>query len=208
MKALRWIIPALIIIALVMLFIAPAFFPLLTYHRVDSTASIDQIRVEQEKLMDFGSRCVLMLPLMFIVWVVYAICGRKNLYRKSIAKLLGHLCLGLLAAVMAFSSDLGGDTPALFMKLFWACFPYGLMVVGGFALKLWSVTDGAIGDLPMGSTTFEREFGDQEVVTERGIAGWLGIIFLGLLCGVVGIICCPVILTLDVVSIVRNRRFA
>ena len=191
-----------------MLALAPAFFELLTYQTVLSDENSYRIFLEQEKLTTFGTTCLFMLLPMFVCWVVYAIGGRKNLYRKSIARLLGHLCLGLLAAVMTFCADHGNDTPLLIAKLFWSCYPYGLIIVAGWTMKIGSVIDYVPSQHAMDIAALEWEFGDKEELRERGIAGALGLLILGFLCGLVGIICCPVILIKDIVTIVRCRVFA
>ena len=130
------------------------------------------------------------------------------MYRKSIAKLLGHLCLMLLAAVMAFCTEPKNDTPALFMKLFWTCFPYGILVMGLFTRKaLCFIGEDAVSDYIEHRESW-AEFKSAERRRTEGTIGLVAVIILGALCGIVGIISCPIVLTTDILAIIRLRRMA
>lgn len=143
---------------------------------------------EQEQLEILYVVACLAIIALFIVWLVFAIMGRKNYRKKMIARLLLHLMLssiGFLVALAATSAD-----PENFMIwLVGAGFPYGIFLTSYFGYK-------------------RDESRGYYVVRENESAGsfvarWALILAFSALLGIIAL---PIVLIIDIVKICKAGK--
>lgn len=142
---------------------------------------------------------VVLVPVI-LIWIILALIGRKVVVVNAIAQLVKHLMfcsfgfsIGLLL-VQYFDEEILRYGVILFCTVF----PFGFCLVSMLAGGVF---------LAMPFDNEAAEFRSQEQTNFLAGAGIVLIVFLSILAGILGIICCPIVIIRDIIIIVKSARY-
>lgn len=147
---------------------------------------------------------LLAIPLLIIVGVIIlSILGRRNYFIKTIAQLSRHLLFASIGYVVGVFVAPSFDVPQIIPVLFCTCFPFGAM----FILMLAGFYCSALTDEDIRASNEAREFRSGDTVSALATTSFIALFFLAILCGIIGVIMCPIVLIKDIVTIIKSRKY-
>ena len=143
---------------------------------------------EQKQLEILYVVACLAIIALFIIWLVFAIMGRKNYRKKMIARLLLHLMFSSIGFFVALAAS-GADPENLMICLVGAGFPYGIFLTSYFGYK----RDEARGYYVVRENESAGSF----------VARWALILAFSALLGIIAL---PIVLIIDIVKICKAGK--
>ncbi len=131
---------------------------------------------------------ILVIPVLFVAWLVFAIIGRKNYRKKMIAKLLFHLMLSSLGFMVCLTFT-NADPSNFIIWLMGAGFPYGFFLLSYIGYKR---------DVARGYYVIRE--GEGIIIF---LLRWACILFF---CAVLGIVALPVTFIIDIKNICKAKK--
>lgn len=130
---------------------------------------------------------VLVLALL-VVWIIFAIMGRKNYRKKMIGRFFFHLMFGVLGFIIGFFAA-GGDMNQILTMLMFAGFPFGCALAAIISYRN------------------DAERGYYVVREGESIGGFcVRMLFILLLCALLGLVAMPVVIVVDIVKMIKTKE--
>ena len=159
-----------------------------------------QVRKKANKAVLIIGLVTLVYPL---VWIIIAIQGRRNFYKRVVAQLMKHLFIAFWSFVLGivFSGALSNFINPFITIVFCTCFPFGVIGVlarlGGY---IEAPSPEEIRDMQFARSC--RTYDENSMCDSISVTLW---VLLLLVCGLIGIVALPVILIKDVCTVIKCR---